>query len=78
MPARICAELYDVIVWRAATTPAVSGAQTTARSWRPFRAQWQVEGDCLMFGGQAAAAKVGWVSFAGANLCPKAEPKVPL
>jgi uncharacterized protein YeaO (DUF488 family) len=39
-----------------------------ARSW----------GDCLMFGGQAAAAKVGWVSFAGANLCPKAEPKVPL
>ena len=34
--------------------------------------------DCLMFGGQAAAAKVGWVSFAGANLCPKAEPKVPL
>jgi hypothetical protein len=34
--------------------------------------------DCLMFGGQAAAAKVGWVSFAGENLCPKAEPKVPL
>src|SRR4051794_32693993 len=35
-------------------------------------------GDCVMFGGQAAAAKVGWVSFAGANRCPKAEPKVPL
>jgi hypothetical protein len=35
-------------------------------------------GDCLTFGGQAAAAKVGWVSFAGENLCPKAEPKVPL
>jgi hypothetical protein len=34
--------------------------------------------DCLTFGGQAAAAKVGWVSFAGENLCPKAEPKVPL
>ena len=34
--------------------------------------------DCLTFGGQAAAAKVGWLSFAGANRCPKAEPKVPL
>ena len=35
-------------------------------------------GDCLTFGGQAAAAKPGWVSFAGANLCPKPEQKVPL
>ena len=34
--------------------------------------------DCLTFGGQAAAAKPGWVSFAGANLCPKPEQKVPL
>jgi hypothetical protein len=44
---------------------------------------WQFPGegegwDCLTFGGQAAAAKVGWVSFAGENLCPKVEPKVPL
>src|SRR4051794_1581800 len=36
------------------------------------------ERDCLMFGGQAAAAKPGCVSFAGVNLCPKSEPKVPL
>jgi hypothetical protein len=35
-------------------------------------------GDCLTFGGQAAAATPGRVSFAGANLCPKPEQKVPL
>ena len=51
----------------------------TRRSFtREFKAQAVKRRDCLMFGGQAAAAKVGWVSFAGANLCPKAEPKVPL
>ena len=50
------------------------GAQRPLKDCRPRRLIW----DCLMFGGQAAAAKVGWVSFAGANLCPKAEPKVPL
>jgi len=34
--------------------------------------------DCLSIGGQAATATCGWVSFAGTNLCPNSEPKVPL
>jgi phosphatidylserine/phosphatidylglycerophosphate/cardiolipin synthase-like enzyme len=34
--------------------------------------------DCLTFGGHAAVAIRGHVSFAGTNLCPNSEPSVPL
>ena len=69
------AEMFPGRFWLALGSGQRLNEDITGLAW-PEKAERN--GDCLLFGGQAAATKVGWVSFAGANLCPRAEPKVPL